>query len=153
PNAVPAPLPVVDPTNTLPEMQTAGRTPIDLDFSDIDGDFDLDILVNHRNGFSRVFYNDGTAHFTEKELGDAGPYPRKKGPYVYNQELCDFDYDGDLDLLLDNAGTRPDGITRGNFTQINVNDGTGRFTDKTRELIFGELGGDDNAVKCADVNG
>ena len=42
-----------------------GRTPIDIDLADIDGDFDLDIIVNHRNGQSRLFLNDGTAHFDD----------------------------------------------------------------------------------------
>ena len=78
-----------------------GRTPIDLDLADVDGDFDLDILVNHRNGQSRIFLNDGAGKFTD---GTDGNYPEKHGPYTYNVEACDYDEDGDLDLLLDNAG-------------------------------------------------
>lgn len=128
-----------------------GRTPIDMDLADIDGDFDLDILVNHRNGQSRIFLNDGKAHFTD---GTVGNYPIKKGPYTYNVEACDFDEDGDLDLLLDNAGgniTTDDFF--GNISQVLVNDGKGKFTDKSADIISGEPFADDNAVKCADVNG
>jgi MYXO-CTERM domain-containing protein len=126
-----------------------GRTPIDLDLADVDGDFDLDILVNHRNGQSRIFLNDGAAKFTD---GTEGNYPEKQGPYTYNVEACDYDGDGDLDLLLDNAGGQ-DEESGLNFTQVLNNDGTGRFTDVTADTVTGEPPADDNAVKCADING
>jgi hypothetical protein len=160
--------------STLPPAGASGsywgRRPIDLDTADIDGDFDLDILVNHRNGMSRILLNDGRANFSDGNGFTAvanadstttvvSNYPEKRGPYVYNQELCDIDGDGDLDLLLDNAGARPeeasvlaeDGPPE-NFTQILINDGSGRFIDESRARIFGEPGADDNAVKCVDIN-
>ena len=114
---------------------TLGRTPIDLDLADVDGDFDLDILVNHRNGQSRIFLNDGKAKFTD---GTTDNYPEKKGPYTYNVEACDYDEDGDLDLLLDNAGGQDDesGL---NITQVLKNDGTGHFTDVTGDVVTGEV--------------
>lgn len=154
---------------TIPFSATAGvpywgSRAIDLDFADIDGDFDLDILVNMRNGISRIFLNDGKGYFKDgngKVYNALDPatgtvrtfsnYPAKFGPYVYNQELCDFDNDGDLDLLLDNAAQRPVGGS-GNYTQILVNDGHGVFADESRLRIFGETGSDDNAVKCVDLN-
>jgi MYXO-CTERM domain-containing protein len=126
-----------------------GRTPIDLDLADVDGDFDLDILVNHRNGQSRIFLNDGSAKFTD---GTTDNYPEKKGPYTYNVEACDYDEDGDLDLLLDNAGGTQD-EPFGNISQVLNNDGTGHFSDVSAETISGEPFADDNAVKCADING
>ncbi|HEX2872643.1 MAG TPA: FG-GAP-like repeat-containing protein [Polyangiaceae bacterium] len=141
-----------------------GTRAIDLDFADIDGDFDLDILVNMRNGISRILLNDGAGFFSDgngKVYNVSDPaggtpltvsnYPMKRGPYVYNQELCDFDNDGDLDMLLDNAGLRPVGGSS-NYTQVLVNNGSGVFADETRARIFGETGSDDNAVKCVDVN-
>lgn len=133
----------------LPILPNVGRSPIDVDLADVDGDFDLDILVNHRNGQSRIFVNDGAAKFTDATEGN---YPEKKGPYTYNVEACDFDDDGDLDLLLDNAGGQ-DEETGYNFTQILENDGTGRYKDVTGDKVTGEPPADDNAVKCADVNG
>lgn len=155
---------------TVPFTSTSGNPyfgsrAIDLDFADVDNDFDLDILVNMRNGMSRIFLNDGKGYFKDGTgnvrtvldpvtgtLKTFSNYPQKNGPYVYNQELCDIDNDGDLDMLLDNAGARPTGVTSGNFTQVLVNDGKGVFVDETRLRIFGETGSDDNAVKCVDVN-
>lgn len=154
---------------TIPFSATAGKPywgsrAIDLDFADIDGDFDLDILVNMRNGISRILLNDGKGYFKDGNgkvyvaldpvtgtVKTVSNYPAKMGPYVYNQELCDFDNDGDLDLLLDNAAARPAGGT-GNYTQVLVNNGAGVFTDESRLRIFGETGSDDNAVKCVDLN-
>jgi MYXO-CTERM domain-containing protein len=156
-----------------------GTRPIDVDFADVDNDFDIDILVNHRNGYSRIFLNDGHGNFTDGTNFQAVTandpvtnlptqtistnYPAKRGPYVYNQEVCDIDDDGDIDLLLDNAGTKPANnqtwAISGNNTnetidvsQVLLNDGHGKFVDDTVNRIVGEPGGDDNALKCADLN-
>lgn len=153
-----------------------GTRSIDVDFADVDGDFDLDILVHMRNGYSRIFLNNGDAtftdgtHFTATNTQDPATgavtqtistwYPMKRGPYAYNQELCDIDNDGDLDLLIDNAGPKapgttawgPNGSGTNDATQILINNGYGKFTDDTLNRTIGEQGGDDNAVKCADVN-
>ena len=154
-----------------------GVRPIDVDFADIDNDFDIDIVVNHRNGYSRLFLNDGHGNFsdgTNFQAVNSAPdpvtgaivqtistnYPLKRGPYVYNQELCDIDDDGDLDLLLDNAGAKPannyawslSGSGTADVSQVLINDGHGKFVDDTSNRIFGEPGGDDNALKCADLN-
>jgi MYXO-CTERM domain-containing protein len=158
---VPPTIPFSQPANPdggVAEPIYWGVAPIDIDTTDVDNDFDLDILINHRNGQSRIFINDGKGKFTD---GTIGKYPKKNGPYVYNVEACDFDEDGDLDLLLDNAGgviprapkDQPPNPLAGDLTQVLVNDGTGTFTDQTTALIKGEPGGDDNAVKCADING
>ncbi len=171
----------VSPTDTFPPtfgLQSAakidqsnygGVRPIDIDFADIDNDFDLDIVIDMRNGWSRLFLNDGTGHFTDgthwvsttdpvtNVVTATSNYPMKQGPYVYNQELCDIDQDGDLDLLLDNAGpkstTNPNPAGGGsNVSQVLINDGTGKFTDQTLDYIVGEPTSDDNAVKCVDLN-
>jgi len=152
-----------------------GVRAIDVDFADVDNDFDLDILVNMRNGWSRIFLNDGHGNFTDgtnfkatktadglKETITSN-YPAKQGPYVYNQEVCDVDDDGDLDMLIDNVGTKPTnsnwwgygGVNGGNnldVSQVLINDGRGKFMDDTVNRITGEPGSDDNAIKCADLN-
>jgi len=135
-----------------PDSPDYGARPTDLDFVDVDGDFDLDILVNHRQGKSRIFLNDGHGYFADGASNVN--YAPKRGPYANNQEACDLDEDGDLDLVLDNAGLAPDGTPAGmNVTQLLLNDGHGVFVDRTAARIAGEPAAQDGAAKCADVNG
>jgi hypothetical protein len=126
-----------------PLAASVGNTPIDLDLADVDGDLDLDVLVNHRNGLSRLLVNDGAGRFAE------APFPAKQGPYAYNTEACDIDGDGDLDLLIDNAAG---GLGQGHRTQVLINDGAGAFDDQTALRVAGEPNTDDNIVKCADID-
>jgi VCBS repeat protein len=147
--------------SATPSSPYYGSRPTDLDFADVDGDFDLDILINHREGYSRIFLNDGHGYFSDGTgftgtlpSDIAANYPPKRGPYANNQELCDLDYDGDLDLVLDNAGQAPDGSGAGlNVTQIGINDGHGVFVDQTAIRILGEPPAVDGTTKCADVDG
>ena len=156
---------------TIPTSSSSGIygfRPTDVDFADIDGDYDLDILINNRQGYSRIFLNDGKGKFTDATGfvptfdPDAGTltsatsnYPPKMGPYSNNEELCDIDEDGDLDIVLDNAGLTPASAPVGggsNVSQVLINDGTGKFTDDTANRIFGEPASDDGQVHCADTN-
>jgi VCBS repeat protein len=133
PGSVPPPLSVGD-----------ASTPIDVDLQDVDNDFDLDLIVNNRNGRSRLFVNDGAGVFADQTAN----HPPKQGPYAYNTEACDVDGDGDLDLLIDNAA----GNLSNHRSQVLINDGAGKFTDETLLRIASEPDTDDNAVKCADVD-
>ena len=65
--------------------------------ADMDGDGDLDLLVNSLGGGTRLFLNDGRAHFTEKT--DSG-LAREFG--ATSLALADVDGDGDLDLYVTN---------------------------------------------------
>jgi MYXO-CTERM domain-containing protein len=123
------------------DTSAQGTGPIDVDFVDVDGDFDLDLVFASRQGNSLLFLNDGSGNFTNV------PLPGQPGPYVYGPDACDVDGDGDLDLWLDNGGA-------GHTTQLLINDGTGTFTDETAQRVSGNPpGADDNAVRCVDIDG
>ena len=68
--------------------------------ADVDGDGQLDLLVNSIGGGTRLFINDGHAHFTEKI--DSG-LVRRFGST--SMALADIDGDGDLDLYVANYRT------------------------------------------------
>ena len=79
---------------------------------DIDGDGDLDLLVNGVGVGTRLFLNDGHGHFTESL--DSG---LKRQGGSTSLSLADIDGDGDLDLFVANyrANTfkdRPAGVER-----------------------------------------
>src|SRR3989454_877447 len=68
--------------------------------ADVDGDGDLDLLVNALGGGTRLFLNDGKGHFTEAP--NCGLF-RKGG--ATSMALADIDGDGDLDLYVANYRT------------------------------------------------
>jgi hypothetical protein len=122
-----------------------GSSATDIDLHDVNGDFALDIVLTNRNGQSRLYLNDGKGVFTD--VTETLAFPKKRGPFTFNAELCDVDGDGDLDLLFDGGSADVDG----HDTQLLINDGTGRFTDES-ERIVGDVPSDDNQVKCVDFD-
>jgi len=78
--------------------------------ADVDGDGDLDLLVNAIGGGTRLFSNDGRARFTERT---DTRLVRRFG--ATSMALADMDADGDLDLYVTNYRTdtyrdRPPGL-------------------------------------------
>src|SRR5262245_27271323 len=69
-------------------------------FADIDGDSDLDLLVNSLGGGTRAFLNDGKGRFTEMTNSSL---LRLFG--ATSLALADVDGDGDLDLYVANYRT------------------------------------------------
>ena len=128
---------------------------LDIDVGDIDGDFDLDILHGDRSQPTRFFYNlleeGGGTYQPGNVASDLAfrdvtnfVYPNNwsNGEGHYEQEMADFDGDGDLDLyglnwqaggfdfddcVFDNIGGR-----FGNFTILSnsgTDDNEGDFID------------------------
>ncbi len=73
-------------------------------FADVDGDGDLDLLVNGLRAGTRLFLNDGTGTFAEAT--DAAGLRSRSG--ATSLALADVDGDGDLDLYVCNF--RPETI-------------------------------------------
>src|SRR5688572_14397457 len=107
---------------TCERLDASGTT-----FADVDGDSDLDLIVNSVGGGTWIFANDGKGHFTKQtELN-----PRKGGASL---ALSDIDGDGDLDLYIANYRTvtmrdEPNAPFRvnqdgGRFTALSFTDGT-----------------------------
>ncbi|MFO0555982.1 MAG: VCBS repeat-containing protein [Polyangiaceae bacterium] len=115
----------------------------DVEFADVDRDFDLDLVINaHSGGTGALWLNDGSGKFAAG--GTLAP-PGPGSNYHYNVAPCDVDNDGDLDLWIDNIG--------GNYTeQLQINDGSGHFTDETSARVSGNIGADDNGVVCVDID-
>jgi hypothetical protein len=67
-------------------------------FGDIDGDGDLDLIVNSVSGGTHIFFNDGKGHFTESQ-SNPGLNARRGG---MSMALADIDGDGYLDLYVAN---------------------------------------------------
>src|SRR5947208_1526087 len=88
-------------------------------FADIDGDGDLDLLVNSMGGGTRVFVNDGKGHFKEA-TAQAGVASMTAG---MSMALADVDGDGDLDLYVSNYRSSTIREEVGTKFSINVVDG------------------------------
>lgn len=94
--------------------------------ADVDGDGDLDLLVNSVGGGTRLFLNDGHGQFREKT--DSGLLRRY---CATSMAMADIDGDGDLDLyvanyrtstIMDEPGTRFTlARTNGQFVVTKVN--------------------------------
>ncbi|HEX7859577.1 MAG TPA: VCBS repeat-containing protein [Verrucomicrobiae bacterium] len=69
-------------------------------FADVDGDRDLDLLVNSIGGGTRLFMNDGRGKFTESP---GGRLVKRFGSM--SLALADVEGDGDLDLYVTNYRT------------------------------------------------
>ena len=81
---------------------------------DVDGDGDLDLLVNLHGGGTREFLNDGHGHFVEKlnsGLQSSGG--------AMSMALADIDGDGDLDLYVANYRTTT--IRSTGFSVLRIN--------------------------------
>lgn len=118
-----------------------GSNADDIDVFDIDGDFDLDIMINMHAGDNNLFVNDGDGNFSD----GSDQLPGQPNQFHYNPGVCDVDNDGDLDIWVDNMGP-------GYSEQLLINDGDGNFADETAARVSGNNNADDNGVACVDFD-
>jgi hypothetical protein len=124
--------------------ETATRLPViafvsqvDANLGDVDGDYDLDLIVVSRDATpSRMYLNNGLGVFA------AGPALPGDGTGTYEYGLGDLDNDNDADIF--NVGGP--GTTDGIFT----NNGAGTYA--LGAALVGNPGSDDNAVALGDID-
>jgi|UPI000591EFFB hypothetical protein len=106
----------------MPDTPFEGLMYSTVNFSDIDGDNDQDVLITGLdslyNNKAELFLNDGLGHFTK--ITDT-PFEE-----VYNSmiEFSDVDGDNDQDVLIIGSLTQYDRIAK-----LYINDGLGHFTE------------------------
>lgn len=118
--------------------------PMDISAADVDGDYDLDLLVCSRgSNSSKLFRNDGSGKFTDVS---AGNIPSNDSAYSF--DFGDFNNDGALDIIGSNGQTA---TAKENVFQ---NNGSGSFTDVTNTVIPGTNNPsvDDNDSRFFDID-
>jgi hypothetical protein len=123
--------------------------PMDVQFGDVDGDLDLDILIASRGpAGSKLYRNDGAGYFTDVTDVDL---PVAFTGTVYGFELGDFNGDGSLDIVGANA--KAGGLALGGLKEaVFTNDGTGHFIEVTETALPINPSADDNDPRWFDLN-
>ena len=112
----------VDVTGTrMPSTRTRA---VAIEFGDLDGDGDPDLVVGASTGDDRIYENDGGGVFTDVSASSL-PFNSRRTSCV---DVGDADGDGDLDLVLGS-------IPNGGQTRLYLNDGDGVFTDATSQRM------------------
>lgn len=122
-------------------LTALGDNPDDVDLVDLDGDFDLDVLINVHEGQNEFWINDGSGNFVTADAPTLA-----LDHFHYGPVFCDVDGDNDLDMFVDNDGTTGDFLE-----QLALNDGDGNFTDAS-DQIAGNTSNDDNLIACVDFD-
>lgn len=113
-----------------------------VDFGDVDGDSDLDLLMCGRDPYNNtaLFLNNGSGVFVEDTINTIADCSR--GRFV----LEDLDFDSDLDLVI--VGV--EGNTLQAIAKLYTNDGNGAFTEVNSVPFVGAYYGD---VAAGDLDG
>ncbi|MEM7198893.1 MAG: VCBS repeat-containing protein [Planctomycetota bacterium] len=112
----------VDATSQLPENFYATHA---LALGDVDADRDLDLIATGARG-SQIYVNDGLGRFTDESVNRLPGSVREFRAIAF----ADVDEDGDPDLLLGGYDTS----SVGEQNRLLLNDGAGRFVERTLDL-------------------
>ncbi len=69
---------------------------------DIDGDLDIDVVIDGKSQDTQLYLNDGTANFTLDTLAIPGSTVTGNNTSTYETEFADLDGDSDVDAFLMN---------------------------------------------------
>ncbi|NKB68874.1 MAG: T9SS type A sorting domain-containing protein [Candidatus Latescibacteria bacterium] len=117
-----------DATDRLPARRDTTQ---DVEWGDIDNDGDADILLGNEDA-NRLLINDGSGTFAE---GDPAALPLRQAiEETREADLGDIDGDGDLDAYFANVVLFNRGTPASRQNRLLLNDGSGRFTDRTGGL-------------------
>ncbi len=98
-----------------------------VDFADIDGDKDQDMLVMGYTAsnaiVSRLYINDGSGNFTKSEQSSDGTTPVFTGVFYGSSDFADIDKDGDPDLIITGTSNGSNSLAL-----LYINNGSGIFT-------------------------
>lgn len=116
-----------------------------IDYADIDGDGDYDLLISGQNSF--------TSPVTALYINEGGTFVEDTAnPFVDvdfgSHAFIDVDHDGDQDVIITGYG-REQGVFA-TTTKLYINDGLGVFTEATEESF---LNVGTSAVTVFDANG
>ncbi len=110
-------------TEAPPSAMPGGATrPYAMVMGDFDGDGDPDLVMG-KYSQNTLYVNDGRGNFTDVT---STHFPRASGDYTRSLAVGDVDGDGDPDLVIGN-GSKVSGAQN----KLYLNDGKGKFTDKT----------------------
>ena len=133
-------------TTHLPQMEASIG---DLEFGDVDGDLDLDMVLAHwgvgspmsnKGGRTMLWLNDGTGHFSDVTTAQM---PDVLVRFSWELEFVDVDNDYDLDILIS--------CKQCSGSYLFENDGRGTFTDVTEGRLPQSRNNYD--FEAMDVNG
>ncbi len=116
---------------------------------DLDGDLDLDLIVDGKSPETQVYRNDGTAHFTRlPDLLPLAATSRRGGANTYESEWTDLDGDDDVDGVILDLGS-----PRHHHAIVNEFSDTGRLAFAPAPSPFlGPYGDDDNEIAFVDAD-
>jgi len=128
---------------------------LDLDLVDLDGDFDIDVVMSSRNSQARVYMNNLSNGISASHFNDITKFAlvdqaaTQTGSSNYESEYGDVDGDGDFDVWIKNYNGNTDRILRNDgFTP-----GSGVKFTQQNNYIKNDPVNDENEIDFVDFDG